>query len=328
MTPSLVEGDVHLAAHLLPGLDFLVGEVNPLAERPSPPRWEQVEQSARNVRDPRHHHVGVRVVAQTGLSGVWVFLVELVRAHDAVDLVAATLRVEVSDAGPETGDLHHHLGARPEQEVSISRGLDVVPDVVEDGRAHVPLVLAQVRFPQPGARVEMHDLGLFLAVAATLPGVHRAPVAGVASQRAGLVEPAVPVHQQAPRDLRQPEVQEGIDVELVPEDVAAVSFPVEAARGNAGVQVGCVGRAGLQNVGGVEAQQELNPVVVGHPDVAVVPQFVPRTLVTAEGLVEGAETPDRLLGVVQGLVDRLVVRGVERDQLLDTDRLSLLEVEA
>ena len=49
---------------------------------------------------------------------------------------------------------------------------------------------------------------------------------------------------------------------------------------------------------------------------------------TVEGLVEGAETPDRLLGVGQGLVDRLVVRGVERDELLDTDRSSLLEVEA
>src|SRR5207245_4991586 len=99
----------------------------------------------------------------------------------------------------------------------------------------------------------------------------------------------------------------------------------EAACGNAGVQVGCVGGAGLQNMGGVEAQQELDPVVVGHPDVAVAPQLVPRTLVTVEGLVEGAETPDRLLGVGQGLVDRLVVRGVERDQLLDTDWSSLLE---
>src|SRR5439155_19272179 len=112
---------------------------------------------------------------------VWIFLVELVRTHDAMDLIAATFRVEVSDAGPETGDLHHHLGARPEQEVAISRGLEVVPDVVEDGRAHVPLALAPVRFPQPGARVEVHDLGLFLAVAAKLPGVHRARVAGVAS---------------------------------------------------------------------------------------------------------------------------------------------------
>ncbi len=81
-------------------------------------------------------------------------------------------------------------------------------------------------------------------------------------------------------------------------------------------------------MGGVEAQQELHPVLVGHPDVAVVPQLVPRTLVTVEGLLEGAETPDRLLGVGQGLADRLVVRDVERDELLDADRSSLLEVEA
>src|SRR5207247_9957665 len=118
------------------------------------------------------------------------------------------------------------------------------------------------------------------------------------------------------------------DGELVPEDVAAIGLPVEAARGNASIQVSRVGGAGLKNVGGVEAKQELDPVVVGHPDVAIVPQFVPRTLVTIEGLVEGAKTPDRLLGVGQGLVDRLIVRGVERDELLDTDRSSLLEVKA
>src|SRR5207247_9414774 len=134
--------------------------------------------------------------------------------------------------------------------------------------------------------------------------------------------------QYAPGHSVQPEVQEGMDVELVPEHVAAIGCPVKAARGNAGVQIGRVGGAGLQNVGGVEAQQELDPVVVGHPEVAVVPQLVPRTVVTVEGLVEGAESPNRLLGVSQGLVDRLVVRGVERDELLDTDRSSLLEVKA
>src|SRR5689334_12199560 len=102
-----------------------------------------------------------------------------------------------------------------------------MPDVIEDGCAHVPLAAAQVRFPPPGARIEVHDLGLFLAIAATLPGVHRALVAGLASLCAGLVEPTVSVHQEASRDLRQPEVQEGIDVELVPEDVAAIGFSVE-----------------------------------------------------------------------------------------------------
>src|SRR5437764_14626575 len=109
---------------------------------------------------------------------------ELVRAHDAVDLIAATFRVEVGDARPETRDLHHHLGARPEQEVGISRGLDVVPDVVEDGRADVPLILARVWFPEPGRSVGLHDLGPFLAAASSLPGVHRTAEAAHAWQQA------------------------------------------------------------------------------------------------------------------------------------------------
>ena len=50
----------------------------------------------------------------------------------------------------------------------------------------------------------------------------------------------------------------GIDVQLVPEHVPAVGLAVEAARGDAGVVVGRVPRADLQDVRDVEAQQQLH----------------------------------------------------------------------
>src|SRR5215472_8156184 len=78
-------------------------------------------------------------------------------------------------------------------------------------------------------------------------------------------------------------------------------------------------------MGSVKAQQELDPLLVGHPDVARLPQFVPRPPMTAERLVEGAETLDRLLGVVLRLAYCPIVSSKERYHLLDTDRSSLLQ---
>ena len=56
----------------------------------------------------------------------------------------------------------------------------------------------------------------------------------------------------------QPEVEEGIDEELVPEDVPAICLAVEAASRDAGVVMGGQPRAHLQEMRGVEAQQELD----------------------------------------------------------------------
>ena len=98
---------------------------------------------------------------------------ELVGPHHAVDLVAVPLGVVVRDRGPEARDLEHHLGAVVPQELEVAGGLVVLPDVVEDGGAHVALVVAEVGLPLPREGVEVHDLGLLLAVAAALPGEHR-----------------------------------------------------------------------------------------------------------------------------------------------------------
>jgi hypothetical protein len=113
-------------------------------------RLAEVEDLLRGLADPGRHHVRVGVVAQASLDGAGIPLVELVRAHDAVDLPPIALRVEVGDRCPEARDLQHHLGAAVAQEVELVRSLVVVPDRVEDRRADVTLVAAEIRVPLAG----------------------------------------------------------------------------------------------------------------------------------------------------------------------------------
>jgi hypothetical protein len=251
---------------------------------------------------------------------------ELVRAHDAVYLVAVALGVEVSDRRPEARDLQHHLGSVVQQELEVAGRLVVAPDVVEDVRAHVPLVVGKIGLPLPRLGVEVHRLGLLLAVGTALPRVHSPRVAGLFSCRAGLAHAAVAVHQQLARDLGEPEVDERVDVELVPEDVPAVRFAVEAAGGDACVEVRGVRRADLQDVGDVQPDQKLDPGVFRNPHVANFPQLVPRAGVMLEGLGERRVTADVLAGVDQRLVYGSVARGVEGDHLLDAYGLFLFDI--
>src|SRR5215210_8287789 len=252
---------------------------------------------------------------------------ERVRAHDAVDLVPLTVRVEAGDGRPEADDLQHHLDAVAEQELGIFGRLVVPPDVVEDGRVDVPLVVAEVPVPPPRPGVEVDDLGLFLAVATALPRVHGSPVAGFFSRRAGLVQPPVAIHKQLARDLGQPEVEERVDVEFVPEDVPAVSLAAQAAGWDPGVQVGRVRRADLKYVRNVQADQKLNPVVFGDRHVADRPQLAPGSGVTFEGLGERLVAACRLYGVGQRLVYGMVARGVDGDHLLDAHGAALFDIE-
>ena len=290
-------------------------------------RGEQLENLEGDHGQPRDQHVGVGVVPQALFVRVVVLLVELVWAHDAVDLVPVALRVEVGDGGPEAGDVEHHLGAVVEQELQVIGRLVVAPDVVEDIRADVALVVAQVRLPLTRLGVDVHLLGLFLAVRAALPGEHRPLVACLSGRRAGLVHAPVAVHQELARYLGQPEVEERIDIELVPEDVPAVGLAVQAPGRDAGVEVGGVRRADLEDVRDVQPEQELDPIVFRDPHVAELPELVPRPRVALEGLLERPVPANGLPGVDQRLVYGGVARGVERDHLLHVHRLLLPDLE-
>ena len=301
-----VEGHEHLAAHLLPCAHLLVAEADLRPQGIAAARGEQLEHRLRRLADPRHHDVRVGVVAQASLGRVRMLLVELVRAHDPVDLPPVALRVVVGDGAPEARDLQQHLGAVVAEELEVVGRVVVAPDVVEDRRVDVALVAAEVRLPASGQRVEVHALGLLVPVAAALPREHGSPAADLARRRARLADPPVAVHEQPPRDLRQPEVEEGIDVELVPEDVPAIGLAVETARRDAGVVMRGEARADLQDVRDVQAQQELGAFVARKADVADLPELLPGPRVTGEGLVERGIARDALDRVRQRLVDRAI----------------------
>ena len=151
--------------------------------------------------------------------------------------------------------------------------------------------------------------------------------AGRLGRRPGFADPPVAIHQQPARDLRQPEVQERVDVELVPEHVTAVGLAVEPAGGDAGIVVCRQARARLEQMGDMQPQQELRPRLPGQADVAHVPQFIPGLLVTLERRRERGVAARALGRIGERLVDATVARGVERDHLLDPDRRAPVDLE-
>src|SRR5690606_12014929 len=81
--------------------------------------------------------------------------VELVRAHDAPDVVAVVVRIVGGDTRPEPGDLQQQLGAAEVHEVVVVGDLVVVPDVVRHGRADVALAMRVVCNPSSRDRVQV-----------------------------------------------------------------------------------------------------------------------------------------------------------------------------
>ena len=238
---------------------------SPMPSRPRSPSARLAGQQRRQLRgdvaQPRHHDVGVRVVAQPALLRDRILLVELVRAHHAVDLIALPCGVEVRYRRPEPGDVQHHLRAVAFEERVVAGRLEVVPDVEEDRGVDVPLVAAEIGLPAARQRVEVDALGLLDAFAPALPREHRTPEPGLPGGRPGLPDPAVAIHQQPSRDLGQPDVEERERVDLVPEHVPAVGLAVQPARGHPGVEIGGMRRADLEKVRDVQPEQQLDLLV-------------------------------------------------------------------
>ncbi len=80
-------------------------------------------------------------------------------------------------------------------------------------------------------------------------------------------------------------------------------------------------------MGGVQAEQELGPLLLGEAEVAVGPQLLPGTDVALARLRVGVEASGRRLGRRPRLVDGPVPRGVESDQLLHPDGQAPLQLE-
>ncbi len=100
----------------------------------------------------------------------------------------------------------------------------------------------------------MDLLALLPPVAAALPGKQGPPESRLARRRARLAQAAVAVLQKGAGNLRQAQVEQGKDEELVPEDMAPVGLAVPAAGGNPHVEVHGVQGDGLQEMKDVQAQ--------------------------------------------------------------------------
>jgi hypothetical protein len=118
---------------------------------------------------------------------------ELVRAHNTANIVTAACFVPLRYAGPEAGDLEHQLGAERVEELGITGGLVVLPNIVGDRRADMALKMRVVLDPIAGSRVKIHDVGFFSPITAALPRVHRAAESGLPGSPARLIEAPVAV---------------------------------------------------------------------------------------------------------------------------------------
>ena len=85
--------------------------------------------------------------------------------------------------------------------------------------------------PAPREGIKVQPLRFLAAVAAALPGKHRAVIASLPRRPARLIEPAVAVAQQGASQNRLAQVEEGKDEQFVPHDVSAVGLAVPSARG-------------------------------------------------------------------------------------------------
>ena len=155
------------------------------------------------------------------------------------------------------------------------RGLVVVPDIVEDRRVDVSLIMAEVRLPLAGEWIEMGALGLLGTLAAALPREHRTAISCLAGRRARLAQPAVSIHQKTAGNFWQPNVEERKCVDFVPEDVTSVGLPVQSAGRQPGVEIRGMNGAHLQHVGDVQPEQQLHALVSGHLHVANLPELIP-----------------------------------------------------
>ena len=109
--------------------------------------------------------------------------------------------------------------------------LIVLPDIVGNG-GDVALTVGVIGNPAPGVRIQVQRLRFLPTIAAALPRVHGARIAGRLSGPPRFGQPPIAVAQQRPGQHRQAQGQKRKDKQLVPEDMPAVRFTVPAAGGH------------------------------------------------------------------------------------------------
>src|SRR4029453_3505468 len=112
------------------------------------------------------------------------------------------------------------------------------------------------------------------------------------------------------------------------EDSAGVVCAVRPAGRPPSAQVSRVRRADLQDVGDVQANQELDPAVLGYAHIAYGPKLVPGPGVMVEGFGERFVAAGGLYGIGQRLTYGVVARAVDGDHLFDAHRAILFDIKS
>src|ERR1019366_9434694 len=170
-------------------------------------------------------------------------------------------------------------------------------------------------------------LALLAAVTARLPGVHGALITRVAGRPASLGQPAVAIAQQGLGELREPEVEDREDEQLVPEDVAPVCLAVQAAGRNSRVEVDAVLGDRLQQMKQVQPDDAQCLVVALDLDAGPLPEARPGPDVPVEQLVEAPHPGDAACRCHGWLTDGAVPGSEDGNHLVDGDRLAAADVD-
>ena len=181
--------------------------------------------------------------------------------------------------------------------------LVVLPDIVGNGHVDVALAVGVIGNPPPGVRIQVQRRGFLPTIAAALPWVHGASIAGRLGRPPRFGQPPIAVAQQHPSQHRQAQVQKRKDKQLVPEDMPSVGFAVPAAGGHPDVEFDGVGRDRLQEVEEVDPQFErrLGRLRLLNVDVAVLPEVGPGQRMRGQEIVKAAGLAQRLRGLEAGL---------------------------
>ncbi len=180
---------------------MLVVDAEFLGQLAASQRRELVKHPKCAAQQPGRHHVGVRVVVESGLAGVGVARVVFVGPEHTFDDVALAVGVPAGEVGEEVGDRQQQLGPDVVEELVVSGHLPVVPDVEGYGQADVALEVRHIGQPASGSRVEVPLLVLLAPGAAALPREHCAPSALLSCCSARFGETPVPVPDRGTRSI-------------------------------------------------------------------------------------------------------------------------------
>ncbi len=137
----------------------------------------------------------------------------------------------------------------------------------------------------------MQALCFLAAITAALPRIHRSAESTRLCCFARLPEAAVTITQQRSSDFGHSQIKQRKHEQLIPEDMAAVGFAMQAARRHPDIEVYDMRRGGLDQVQDVQPQNFLGllfliPVDVLDIEVETIPKVFPLNAVSSEQFIE------------------------------------------